>query len=670
MDSKCQRKISPPVSVQRKDSKVRKAVIFFKNFGSKSSMKISHSPCLTPSKIRASLAQVGRNNYCVIPKGEMDGSFQGRRLLKVVSKSCESLVTASTLEGGSVQGSSPKLRDRPSSSRDQGHNDQAALQELPGTPAEWSNGNDMRPMARSELPGPDADLHRLEVSIPELAWSKVELPTPVPSYELALRNSYTRSTRPSLFLNVDHSVLAPPMACLPIQGIQPYDIRSLEHDTICTKDGVAGIASNRRHHPHVPFVTSLFPVGRDPLRDVSRSEDLVSPMSDSNITDLNSPAGKFDKTVSSPSSPRSRRSESIANSTPHSQAPFRRLTIVPSSMGQVSDPVKEDVWDTYLDSLTSEILECTSDLNLSRFKAQTFDQTFEIRDRDVRLTDEDRAAGQTLHEMSSMEDFDIASTLDSIVYPTNLVCSKVEDSEHISAEERAAIYRSTIYRSGAKQPGLQQSDNRTNANKKSSLLCSSDNVHGENVSWPFRDNVAFLDDTAAPTRAYIQEICDMVAVVQNEWIERLDIWPEPKFKTSALPVADIVKRALNVLQRYFQGICENRFEDIFALMHLACALAYIIHKDENSYCWDAFLADMLHWQYGLTSEADRYVFIKVMDQLSSRETLETRFSEARVPFQQLSHPDTLALLGQGRVLKDCVRLLDGKVAPIDPKTIV
>lgn len=638
---------------------MRKAVVFFKHFGTKSSTRISHPPCLPPSKIRTSLAKVGRNVHCVLPKGEMDGASLGKRLLQIDNKSHESMETTSPVDGGSMQGSPPENRERAYSSLDLGSSEQPALQELPGTPAAWPYWRDLHLRAQPELPSPDADLLRLELSTAVPMWSNVELPTPdLPSYEASSRSSSARSIRPSLSLNVRQSMLAPPVTRRSVQNNQPHGVASPEFET-----GFAGLAFHRGHHFDDPFVAPLFSKRRDSLPDVSRSEGLVSPISNKNMMGLNSPGAESDgaistSSVSSSSSPHSCRRASVSISTPHSQAPFRSPSVAPGSMAPGLDPIKDHVWDICVQSLTSEMLG--GDLGSSRPRTETVHNTRETDKTDFGLTSEDRYTWQSPHESLRVEDLNGVSRPDTTTSRIELVSSRAELREHTSAEERAAVCCSTIY---SASPGVQQIDDRQNAdtnNDEGSSLCASGDVLGENTPWPFRDSAISLDDTVTPTHVYVQELCDVVVLAQSELIERLDSSPEPIFKSSALSVDEILRRAMNVLQQYFKGIFENTFEDIFALTQVACAFAYMIHNDEASYRCDAFFEDMLHWQYALAKKSDTILFRKVVCRLSSREALSTTICEGNKPFLNISHKSTLALLGQGRIIKDCVRVLNGE----------
>ncbi|MCJ1456187.1 hypothetical protein MMC28_006547 [Mycoblastus sanguinarius] len=212
-----------------------------------------------------------------------------------------------------------------------------------------------------------------------------------------------------------------------------------------------------------------------------------------------------------------------------------------------------------------------------------------------------------------------------------------------------------------------------------------------------------IESRSLTAKTQIEDLRALVLVVNNEWTQRMTSDLELTPRCSTLPPRTLLEIGVKALKRYFRGTLPDTFVDVFALMHVACAFAYMLHKDDESYCcdcWEEFFQDMLQWQYAIAEESEVQIFLKAMDRLGSPETPSSAlFGECRLsnhlprqiahkqapnprpkldisckldpflpqpgsePFQQPSvAPNRAELwnrLKSGKVIKDCSTFLDG-----------
>lgn len=130
---------------------------------------------------------------------------------------------------------------------------------------------------------------------------------------------------------------------------------------------------------------------------------------------------------------------------------------------------------------------------------------------------------------------------------------------------------------------------------------------------------------------------------------------------STLSTQKLFKLGVSGLQRYFQGLLANSFEDAFAIMHVACAFAYMVHKDDEQYCWDDLFQELSQWQHAIVRNEDRALFLGVLDNLSCSQGIPTVLLSSRALSDAFAHDELLNTLKKGKIVKDCSMSLDGKV---------
>ena len=192
-------------------------------------------------------------------------------------------------------------------------------------------------------------------------------------------------------------------------------------------------------------------------------------------------------------------------------------------------------------------------------------------------------------------------------------------------------------------------------------------------SWPLRDSRHSRIGGSASTHMSIQDLYDLVRVVNHEWLQRLDSTPHLVSRCSKLASPDLFFRGIRAMQQCFSGSLTGQFgdmlsdtvidsfENIFSLVHVACACAYVLHKDEDFYDWNGLFDHMFQWQYLLSKQDDVQCFLMAMDQLTCEHKyrLTTSLGGGGI-IDRECYERTIDISRNGPVMTDCSRFLDGK----------
>ena len=174
-----------------------------------------------------------------------------------------------------------------------------------------------------------------------------------------------------------------------------------------------------------------------------------------------------------------------------------------------------------------------------------------------------------------------------------------------------------------------------------------------------------------PTQTQVEELRDLVKIVNSEWMQRLSSATELYTHCSRLSAQKLFDNGTRSLESLFCGKLPRNFEDVFALMHVAFAAAYVLHKEHASYDWSDFFQDALQFHLALSSKSDRDSFLGVMDRwwlppgLSLRSSLVIKLGpvvghmlqESTIGMHQM---ELVKLLKNGEVARNCSDFLDGQ----------
>jgi len=173
-----------------------------------------------------------------------------------------------------------------------------------------------------------------------------------------------------------------------------------------------------------------------------------------------------------------------------------------------------------------------------------------------------------------------------------------------------------------------------------------------------RDVASPFSSTQASTRQYVEELRDCFFIVKHDWEKKLSSISDLA-SMYRLPARGFFELGIVSLKQWYRGTPAETFHDVFAMMHLASASAYILHKDDRSYCWDELFQDMLPWQHMLSSRSDKLLFVKVVEKLSYSERFSTFSSATNETPITSSQDELLRYLRKGRIAQDCSMFLGG-----------
>ena len=211
---------------------------------------------------------------------------------------------------------------------------------------------------------------------------------------------------------------------------------------------------------------------------------------------------------------------------------------------------------------------------------------------------------------------------------------------------------------------------------------------------PFENDGKLRDDATISAQSCMEGLRETVRVVNEEWLRRCQSAPTLLLRASAYSLQSLLDAGAQTLQLIFGGVLPSTFDAVFALAHIACAAAYIMHVDDSSHCWNEFFQQILILQNLIQNRSDARLFVQFINLLcwpqcsSAKRFCDNYFldgstgtfvplrgpvvglnglsSTATTGSQATRYPTepqsmiTLNGLKDGAVLQECSRFLDGK----------
>lgn len=186
------------------------------------------------------------------------------------------------------------------------------------------------------------------------------------------------------------------------------------------------------------------------------------------------------------------------------------------------------------------------------------------------------------------------------------------------------------------------------------------------------DHGALLVTHSASKHAQVEELQTLVGVWNNDWMKRLKSDPELQLRCSELPPRALFEKGIRTLRKCFLGRFALILEDVFALLTLAFAAAFLLQRQQRFRCQDTFHDEALQWQHALSDKEDKILFLKAMDcwwplpELQPTPLLnKSRHTSYGSMTSQESlkcndQTDPLEMLRDNEVLKACTGFLDGE----------
>ena len=188
----------------------------------------------------------------------------------------------------------------------------------------------------------------------------------------------------------------------------------------------------------------------------------------------------------------------------------------------------------------------------------------------------------------------------------------------------------------------------------------------------FNHNALLVSNSASASKQIqVEELQELVRVINDEWMRRMEPLPQLWLPCSELSVSSLFERAVRTLKDFTGGRCALDFEDVFAMMHLAFAAAFSLHWQQDFYSWNAFCDDALQWQHALSDDEDKVLFLSAMSRwwLHELEPTPLLTSSCYTIFGSVTPQGSLycsdlktlpEILRNTEVFKVCIGFLDGK----------
>ena len=198
------------------------------------------------------------------------------------------------------------------------------------------------------------------------------------------------------------------------------------------------------------------------------------------------------------------------------------------------------------------------------------------------------------------------------------------------------------------------------------------------------ESLANLGDRVTPsTQLQSEELRETVRILNEEWLWRALSVPEVTPRTRSLSPQFLLEKGAETLQLIFRRkVLPETFDAVFALAHIACAAAYIMHRDNSSYCWNEFFQHILKLQNLILNGSDAQQFVQLVKVLWPQGLAATRFcgnnhlDETTATLVPLRTPivgleglpsagsiDLQAPHCPTKLLQECSNFLDGKLSP-------
>lgn len=168
-------------------------------------------------------------------------------------------------------------------------------------------------------------------------------------------------------------------------------------------------------------------------------------------------------------------------------------------------------------------------------------------------------------------------------------------------------------------------------------------------------------------------------MLHDVWKDALSDWPELEILIAKLSTSSSFASGLQALRNFLDDMTPTTLTGVFALVQLSYVCAYMCHSNDKSFQWDDFFNNVLQWAEAISDQQDRYTYSKIFEQLQfvpemslslertaapmlgqrSRHILSSQSQHNGTEESTVRTPNLRLALGQGAVIKCCIRFLDG-----------
>ena len=157
-----------------------------------------------------------------------------------------------------------------------------------------------------------------------------------------------------------------------------------------------------------------------------------------------------------------------------------------------------------------------------------------------------------------------------------------------------------------------------------------------------------------------QELQKVYEIFAFEWVQRLALTRDPPSLHGILQGSALFAHSLKVLQSCLHGSLPQSFQEAFALLLLACASAYMLHRDDVSYDWDGLIVAMYQCQHALVNDKDKCVLLRVIGVFLPAVALPSAPTLNDDQYSLQSSETVQDAFRQSPIIQECLLFLDGK----------
>lgn len=192
------------------------------------------------------------------------------------------------------------------------------------------------------------------------------------------------------------------------------------------------------------------------------------------------------------------------------------------------------------------------------------------------------------------------------------------------------------------------------------------------------DHRSLLVTHSTSKRRQVEELLELIRVINDKGMQRLESMPELWLRCNGQSPQALFEKAILTLRECLCGKFPQTFEEVFAFIRVAFAIAFLLYVQQSFYDFDAFYEDALKWHHAISDREDKKLFLRAMN---CWYYLPERLSNALLDSSRWTSFDSIFLLepldcsGQtilldvlrnGVAFKACSGFIDGKPILISP----
>lgn len=174
-----------------------------------------------------------------------------------------------------------------------------------------------------------------------------------------------------------------------------------------------------------------------------------------------------------------------------------------------------------------------------------------------------------------------------------------------------------------------------------------------------------------PSETLVRQLGILIRCLNDDWSNRLSLYATSPLIKAKIHQPSMSETGLHILQKLYRGAPPSTFEDIFALIHVAFACAYLYNDNEKQPMWEeAMCQDAFQFYHAIVTPQDRCLFLKVAYAIWSSpgcSAINTNHSEgfflndSEAQTFPPGSPILWEILRKGAVISACIAFLDCKL---------